>query len=918
MNISHHHTVGNSSKLFAASGTNQSQYLTPDYFLPARQSDSYYSRKYSRSISRISRIVSASLLSAMMLTATLDAKAQPNTASSTLGQSTIEPNQSFLFGNSSASTSTNAPIPPKMPAVSLVGSFNSAATTPPAPPPVPPTPPVAPAMPDLVSDASIGGKGDNRSALLESIRNFGKNILKKVKKEPKPKAVSSDGGDLMSQLHNTLERRRNGVAGVKKSAKPKKIVKQAPKLTEQEIARKKAENLVRAATIREQKKKQWEEAAKKNEEIARERRRAEAEALKARLEQKRREGGETTEHVVNGIDPAFHHNIVSDLRSEIASLREQLKGLSSNLGMNAAGAEEEPIYSEPLDTISIASSVTEYSEPWQDPDAEIGEAFGAEFSTSNTPKKTEPSAPPLSACSSLEDLNSVKANVLREEEEKAIKMLDEVLDDSSGYSSGSDRESSSLSDWSDADSSKDTDGYDTVYTSSGSRHSEDSGDEDVLPLSPPQAEEKKAELDIIREFQVSEFTSAVASNDSINAVSIVLDSNESEEASQEESTAASVLEIQDEVDEEDSLSKDISTNLGSTASTEPQEQSTTKNQEELFKKATMAAASHNQAQEARKISSKQIRHRIFAKDILTTAVAAGDKEAGGALDDAAGKAHGYSIWSSGTLGINKQKSKADLNGYSTKIAGGTIGLELNLENDLLVGSSFSKFTSRVKYQDQGGSSDLRSNRAKYDTHIFSLYGSRPVSRNMGISVIGSAGLSKGKKARSKLLSLEPHLNYKLKLPRKVMLIPHIGLRYEYEKANAYQEQIASNLSIDHSKKSYQAFNGEIGSRVIFAPIKLNGSTPRAISITPTAHFSVERRISSRGKSNPFTLTYYESQQTIGTGIISANAQNERTSLNAGVGLIASRKNIRLELLYDQQRQKRFKSHQGVLKLKVSL
>ncbi|MCC8419354.1 MAG: hypothetical protein LN590_07625 [Rickettsia endosymbiont of Glossina mortisans submortisans] len=81
MNISQNHSVDNSSKLFAVQGTNQSQYLTPDYFLPASQRDSYYSRKYGRSISRISRIVSASLLSAMVLTATLDAKAHPSVES---------------------------------------------------------------------------------------------------------------------------------------------------------------------------------------------------------------------------------------------------------------------------------------------------------------------------------------------------------------------------------------------------------------------------------------------------------------------------------------------------------------------------------------------------------------------------------------------------------------------------------------------------------------------------------------------------------------------------------------------------------------------------------------------------------------------------------------------------------------------
>ena len=347
MNISHYHSVGNNSRVAPASDTNQSKYLTPDYFLPSSHSESYYSKKYvgnsnlnlkSKS-SKIARLASAILLSLSFLATAVEVKAQPNKELSTLGQSTIASNQSFLLGNSSASTSTNAPIPPKMPAVSLVGSFNSAATRPPAPPPAPP---IVPSMPYLVSDASIGGKADNRSALFESIRNFGKGVLRKVKREPKPKVVSSDGGDLLSQLHNTLERRRNGVAGEDSSTKPKKVVKQAPKLTEQEIARKKAENLARASTIREQNKKQWEEAAKKNEEIAREKRRVESEAVKARLEQKRRERGETTDSVSNGVDPAFHHNIVSDLRAEIAVLREQLKSLSSNLA-GTLGATEEPI-----------------------------------------------------------------------------------------------------------------------------------------------------------------------------------------------------------------------------------------------------------------------------------------------------------------------------------------------------------------------------------------------------------------------------------------------------------------------------------------------------------------------------------------------------------------------------------------------
>ncbi|HJD63397.1 MAG TPA: hypothetical protein LFW14_07730, partial [Rickettsia endosymbiont of Degeeriella rufa] len=165
-------------------------------------------------------------------------------------------------------------------------------------------------------------KGDQHYCRLSRI--LAKKYKNKSKKEPKLKVVSSDG-DLLSQLHDTLERRRKDIAGESSSTKQKKVVHQAAKLTEQEIARKKAENLAKAAKVREANQKKWEETARQNEEIARKRREAEAAVIKARIEEKRRERGEVTDSVINGVDPAFHHNIVTELRSEIASLREKIK-----------------------------------------------------------------------------------------------------------------------------------------------------------------------------------------------------------------------------------------------------------------------------------------------------------------------------------------------------------------------------------------------------------------------------------------------------------------------------------------------------------------------------------------------------------------------------------------------------------------
>ena len=335
-------------------------------------------------------------------------------------------------------------------------------------------------------------------------------------------------------------------------------------------------------------------------------------------------------------------------------------------------------------------------------------------------------------------------------------------------------------------------------------------------------------------------------------VSNVADIKDITEDLQEESTSASVLEILDQKDvEEESLLQSVSPNLANIAVTESQEQQTSADdalmsKEELLKKASIVASNKAQVRQASIIASSHIKHRIFTKDILAAAIAAGDENE---LDHS--QILECSVWSSGAFSTSKQKTSNNTDGYSSKTLGGTIGADARFESELLLGASFSKLRSNIKHSNQKETKKL-------NTYIASLYGSSPIKDNLTLGVIGSAGYSKGAKAHSKLFSLETHLNYQIDLPQDIKLIPNIGLKYEYERSKGYQEQLTSNMSIACSKKSRQAFSTEIGSRVIFAPIKLNtNSTSRTILsntiLTPTAHFAVERRIGSRGGYSPYHL-----------------------------------------------------------------
>ena len=78
MNISHYPVDSNTAILVAIQGKNQSQYLQPDYFLSS-SNNSFLGKKYDKIQQRISRIVSAMLLSGLVLTTSVDASASSNT-----------------------------------------------------------------------------------------------------------------------------------------------------------------------------------------------------------------------------------------------------------------------------------------------------------------------------------------------------------------------------------------------------------------------------------------------------------------------------------------------------------------------------------------------------------------------------------------------------------------------------------------------------------------------------------------------------------------------------------------------------------------------------------------------------------------------------------------------------------------------
>lgn len=837
MNITHNEFISNRTSLFAAQETNQSKYLIPDYFLASSSNSSYYSRKYGvnnlKLQSKHSKIASIVLVSLGFLATAVEVEASDS----------IE-----------LQTEVSLPdVVPTLPLPDLIPSNPPVTPPPPLPlpdivlpvilpdvvpvPPAPPAPPMALSQLDLVSDAG-NSKSDKKSALLQSIRDFGGRLfkLKKVKQEPKLVVVSSSYQDLRSQLHNTLERRRKGIAGEEKHNKLKQAAKEVIVLTaeeqkvrEAEIAKKIAENKAKSATLRKQKEKEWAIKAKQIEvEVEVEKQRKAAAHAKAMREQKAKESGIDRSTVIAGIDPVLHNNIVADLRSEISSLTKQLT-LNSNDNFEGINSVESVNYIRGKRSLEDSKIVENKDQSTSTEDLTV-----------------------------LEDrLVDEKAEILSLKEDEAVKKLDEVISRYSDSDSGYDE---SLEDSSVVSSISSSDTNDVVS--------------EVLPQSN----------------------------------SIVSETVQDELADVEQELQSQELKEEGEVEAvEDILSEDLMTNTGEQADTH---NSTAGHQKELAKRASIIARARDDLRFGSKMLSKQIRHRLLTRDIGSiVAVSAGDEEQD--------PTPSYSIWSSGVFGGSKQQDIATVLGYSSRICGGSIGGEINFHNDLMFGISYIRIASNIKYP-----SMLKSNQnvSKNNTNIFSIYRSATLDANTNLHALASVALSskdaKQKyiiKPKSKLFSFESHLNHKIIFQNNITLIPSIGFRYEYVRIGASKEQILDSYIEHHKRSKSSTLSGELGSRVLFTSIKLSSD----VKLIPIAHISLETRIASTGGKSGQLLSIIKDIGGEST-VVSGKANQEKLSTNIGGGIIVSHKNMSLEFLYDLQKQRRFKSHQGVLKLKVNL
>ncbi|ABE04434.1 autotransporter outer membrane beta-barrel domain-containing protein [Rickettsia bellii] len=139
--------------------------------------------------------------------------------------------------------------------------------------------------------------------------------------------------------------------------------------------------------------------------------------------------------------------------------------------------------------------------------------------------------------------------------------------------------------------------------------------------------------------------------------------------------------------------------------------------------------------------------------------------------------------------------------------------------------------------------------------------------------------------------------------------PNIGIRYGYIKDGTYQESGAGIQHLSIASKKQNIWSSIVGGNVSLAPQKIG-----AVSITPTIMASVENYFNNKNKKLAAKIKWKDREVTE----IVALPKQPKIGYNIGANILAEKGNISVLVEYNCHLQKKYKSHQGFVKLKVKL
>lgn len=322
----------------------------------------------------------------------------------------------------------------------------------------------------------------------------------------------------------------------------------------------------------------------------------------------------------------------------------------------------------------------------------------------------------------------------------------------------------------------------------------------------------------------------------------------------------------------------------------------------------------NQAKVVNTIVNNMIRNRLDVSMNMSNnmvAVGAGDEEESRIK---------RGLWMRGMYGTNNHGRVENMTGYRGTNKGATIGFDVEIDNNIL-GIAYSNVHSVFKFKNS-----KNNDKELIDSHVVSIYGQKELPRNFTLQALVSASknfikdkttysygdtkIRSNVKHRNHSYNAEALLNYNYLLQNKLVITPNIGLRYGKSRDGVYNETGIKVQEIALTMKENNILSGIVGTKVK-VPLK---DVLKFNNLGLTFQGAVEHNFKEKTQrinrvvkifDNTFKQDYLIPKQP-------------KTSYNLGTGIIGSIKNTTISLDYNYYLNKHYRSHQGIVKLKVNL
>ncbi|WP_375326882.1 autotransporter domain-containing protein [Candidatus Tisiphia endosymbiont of Nemotelus uliginosus] len=272
------------------------------------------------------------------------------------------------------------------------------------------------------------------------------------------------------------------------------------------------------------------------------------------------------------------------------------------------------------------------------------------------------------------------------------------------------------------------------------------------------------------------------------------------------------------------------------------------------------------------------------------------------------------VWISGVYGNSKQGTTPNNAKYNATHFGPTIGADVNINDNNIVGIAYSYILSNYKFKDN------LNRKLNAKSNVISLYSHSQINEDIIWDNILSVSFSKVKvkdlglnpgtssqvngKYNNTAYRLDTKLGYRIPTDDKSFsIIPYIGLGIGHSKDSSYT---LGKVAVDAKSESPVA--GVIG-----AQIAKKYRVSETTTITPALDLAIEKNFNNKNKvvKAKFVGTneYFPTQ---------AYKKSKGLEYNIGASVLVNHKNIDIGVGYNCNLQKKYQAHQGYLKLKVAL